>query len=87
MSVTIAGITFGPPAPALRPQPYEVGPAFGPCESGESSFCEGRGTERMAPEAMLAPAAEFLDLSVALATKIVCGPCAAQEKTWSKRWA
>jgi hypothetical protein len=64
----ILGLTYGPSAPALRPQPYEVGPAFGPCESGESFFCQGAGFETIDPAAMV-------NVETAFRTAILCGAC------------
>lgn len=52
----------------LRPQPYEVGPAFGPCGARESFFCNGQGFETVDPASMADPETAFR-------TTILCGAC------------
>ncbi|HEU4754280.1 MAG TPA: hypothetical protein VFU47_14315 [Armatimonadota bacterium] len=54
---------------ALRPQPHEVGPAFGPCEGpmlpdGGSFLCRGFGTLKLDPA------------DEGLRQRVLCTPCA-----------
>ena len=65
--MTITGLTFGPKARTSRPLPVADLP-FGPCADGRSAFCEGTGTERVDPAAMV-------DIATAFTTVIICGAC------------
>lgn len=70
----ILGMTYGPSKPALRPQLYEVGPPFGPCQDGRSPWCSGVGFQTIDP-------ANLGGEGVSFRLAVLCGACTSKRES------